>query len=119
MNHRLFLTLGLAVLVCAAVAATAAAGGKGRLFQFRGELLNASSTNVQVRVEGGNHAALRAMLGQSQDQTFTLGANTEILIWRHGVPTVGGVGDLKVNDWVVVSVRAKGGSDLATVESNP
>jgi hypothetical protein len=118
MKHRLFLTLGLAVLVCAAVAATAAAGGKGRLFQFRGELLNASSTSVQLRVEGGNRPALRAMLGQSQDQSFTLGTTSEILIWRHGVPTVGTVADLKVNDWVVVNVRAKGGSSLPEIEAN-
>ena len=79
MKHRLFLTLGLAVLACAAVAATASAGGKGRLFQFRGELLNASSTSVQLQVEGGNRAALRALLGQSQDQTFAIGSTTEIL----------------------------------------
>jgi hypothetical protein len=116
MKHRLFLTLGIAVLACAVVAATAAAGGKGRLFQFRGELVNASSASVQLRVEGGNRPALRLMLGQSQDQTFAIGSTTEILIWRHGVPTVGTVSDLKVNDWVVVNVRAKAGTPLSTIE---
>ncbi len=118
MKHRLFLTLGLAVIACAAVAATAAAGGNGRLFQFRGQLLNASSTSVQLQVQGGNRPALRAMLGQSQDQTFGIGTTTEILIWRHGVPVVGTVADLKVNDWVVVNVRAKGNSTLSQVEAN-
>ncbi len=119
MKHRLFLTLGLAVLACAAVAATAAAGGKGRLFQFRGEFLGASTTAVQLEVQGGNRPALRAMLGQSQDQSFTYGPSTEFLIWRNGVPTVGAVGDLKAGDWVVVNVRAKGGSSLQDIEANP
>ena len=74
MKHRLTLTIGLAALVCAAVAATASAGrgGNGQLFQFRGEVVSATATSVQVTVEGGNHAALRAMLGQPQNQTFTL-----------------------------------------------
>ena len=92
---RLALALALATVACATVAAAALGGGKGRPYEFRGELLNASSTSVQVQVEGGNHAALRALLGQSQNQTFTLGAKTEILIWSHGVPACRGVTDLK------------------------
>jgi hypothetical protein len=118
MKHRLLTALVLAAFACAAVAATATAGGKGRLFQFRGELLNASSTAVQIQVEGGNHAALRAMLGQSQNQTFAVDSTTEFLIWAHGVPKVGTVADLKQGDWVNLNVRAKGGSPLATIEGN-
>jgi hypothetical protein len=118
MRTRLLTTLALAVLACAVVAATAVAGGKGRLYQFRGELVNASSANVTLRVEGGNHAALRALIGNPQDQTFTLGANSEVLLWSKGVPTVGAVTDLKQGAWVVVNVRAKGGSSLAEVEAN-
>jgi hypothetical protein len=118
MKHRVLITLALAALACAAVAATAVAGGKGRLFQFRGELVNASSTSVQIQVEGGDRAALRAMLGQPQQQTFTLGTTSEILLWNKGIPTVGTVTDLKQGDWVVVNVRAKAGSTLAEIESN-
>jgi len=118
MKHRVLITLALAALACAVVAATAVAGGKGRLFQFRGELVNASSTSVQIQVEGGDHAALRAMLGQPQQQTFTLGSTTEILLWSKGIPTVGTVTDLKQGDWVVVNVRAKAGSTLAEIESS-
>jgi hypothetical protein len=119
MKLRLISILALAVLVGASVAATASANGKGRLFQFRGELLAASTGSVQLQVEGGNHAALRAMLGQSQNQTFTVGAKTEILIWRHGVPTVGTTADLKQGDWVNVNVRGKGDTSLADLEANP
>ena len=95
MTHRLMLSLSLAALVCAAVAATATGGPRGQLYQFRGDLVNASSTNVQVQLAGGNHAALKALIGQSQNQTFTIGPSTEGLLWSHGVPHVGSVADLK------------------------
>jgi len=119
MKLRLISTLVLAVLVGASVAATASADGKGKLFQFRGELVAASTGSVQLQVEGGNHAALRAMLGQSQNQTFTVGAKTEILIWRNGIPTVGTTADLKPGDWVNVNVRGKADASLADLEANP
>jgi len=121
MKHRLILTIGLAALVCAAVAATASAGPRGnaRLFQFRGEVIAATPTSVTITVEGGNRAALRAMLGQSQNQTFTLGATSEVLVWSHGIPKVGTYADLKTNDWVQVNVRDKAGSSLADIVAKP
>ena len=120
MKHRLLVTIAIAALACASIAATASAerGGKGKLFQFRGEVVTASSTSVQVTVEGGNHAALRAMLGQSQTQTFQIGPKTEILVWTKGVPRVASWGDLKTSDWIQVNIRAKAGSSLADVEAN-
>jgi len=122
MKHRLLITAGLAALACAAVAATASAGnggnGKGRLFQFRGEVVGASATSVQVTVEGGNRPALRAMLGQPQAQSFTIGQSTEILVWHKGIPAVGAYTDLHQGDWVQVNVRAKAGSSLAEIEAN-
>jgi hypothetical protein len=121
MKHRLILTISLAAIVCSALAATASAGrgGHGQLFQFRGEVVSTSPTSVQITVEGGNHAALRAMLGQSQNQTFTLGTKSEVLVWSHGIPKVGAYTDLKANDWVQINVRAKHGSSLAEIETNP
>lgn len=118
MKHRLLTAFAVAALACATVAATATAGSKGRLFQFRGELLDASSSSVQIQVEGGNHAALRSMLGQSQNQTFTVSGSTEFLIWANGVPKVGTVGDLRRGDWVSLNVRAKAGSSLADIEGS-
>jgi hypothetical protein len=118
MKHRLFVTIALAALACAALAATAtAAGKKGRLFQFRGDVVSASATSVQVSVEGGNHAALRKLLGQSQNQTFTLGSSSEILVWENGVPHVGTYADLHQGDWVTVNVRDKAGSSLSDLEA--
>ena len=119
MKHRLILTIGLAALVCSAVAATASAGPRGLLFQFRGEVVSATPASVTVTVEGGNRAALRMMLGQPQNQTFTLGANSEVLVWSHGIPKVGSYTDLKTNDWVQVNIRAKDAKSLADVLTNP
>jgi hypothetical protein len=118
MKNRLFSLVVLAAVALAVVAA-AAAGGKGRLYVFRGELLNASSTSVQLQVEGGNHDALKALIGQAQNQAFTLGARTEVLTWSHGVPHVAAVTDLKQGDWVQVNVRAQAGSSLSQIESTP
>jgi hypothetical protein len=117
MKHRLIFALTLAALACAAVAATATGGPRAQSYQFRGELLNASATNVQVQVDGGNHPALKALIGQSQDQTFTIGPSTEILVWSHGTPHVGNVSDLAAGDNVQVNVRAPRGSSLSTIEA--
>ncbi len=119
MKHRLITTLALVALVGASVAATASGGDRGRLYQFRGELLAASAGSVQLQVEGGNNAALRALLGQSQNQTFTVGARTEVLLWHNGIPTVGSTADLKQGDWVNVNVRGKDDATLAEIEANP
>ncbi len=118
MKHRVLTTIALAVLACAAVASTATGAGNGRLFQFRGELTGITLNSLGLQVEGGNKPALRKMLGQSQNQTFAIGDHTEILIWRKGVPAVGGVADLKIGDWVQVNVHARAGSSLAEIEAN-
>lgn len=117
MKHRVLMTLALAVLAAAALAATATGAPKGRLFQFRGEVTAVSLNSVGLQVEGGNRPALRKMLGQTQNQTFALGDHTEILVWRRGIPAIGGVGDLKLGDWVQVNVRAPYGSTLAQIEA--
>jgi hypothetical protein len=117
MKHRVLMTLALAALACAALAATAAGAPKGRLFQFRGEVTGVSLNSIGVQVEGGNRPALRKMLGQSQNQTFAIGDHTEVLIWRKGVPAIGGVSDMQLGDWVQVNVRAPVGSSLADIEA--
>lgn len=122
MKHRLLVTLAIAALACAAVATTAAAShggkGKGRVYQFRGDVVSASSTSLTITVEGGDHAALRSMLGQTQNQTFTLGSTSEILLWSKGTPTVGTAADLKTGDWVQVTLRSQG-SSLQDIVSTP
>jgi hypothetical protein len=112
---KLLTLIGIAALCV--VASAGAANGKGRPFIFRGELASVSSTQLSMKVEGGNHAALRVLLGQSQDQNFTVGYGTEFLLWQHGIPKVVGPGDLHAGDWIQVTVRDRAGSSLADVES--
>lgn len=119
MKHRLLTTLALAALACTVVAATALGGDKGRLFQFRGTVVAASSTSLQITVTGGDRQALKALIGQSQNETFTLGDKTQILVWSNGVPHVGSASDLKQGDAVTINVRAKAGASLADILASP
>ena len=119
MTHRFVTTLAVAALAFAVAATAAAGGGRTQLYQLRGELLNASSTSVQVQVEGGNHPALKALIGQSQDQSFAVDSHTEFLIWSHGTPRVGSVSDLEQGDWVQVNVRTAPRSSLSQIEQTP
>jgi len=119
MKHRLLKVLALAVLACTVVAATALGGDRGRLYQFRGDVVSASSSSLQISVTGGNHLALKTLIGQSQNESFALGAKSEVLVWSHGVPHVGSVADLKQGDDVTINVRAKGGASLADLLATP
>jgi hypothetical protein len=124
MKTRLIATAaaGLALALLTAGAALAGGHGKNVVYTFRGHLLAsppANATSLSLSVEGGNHRALRAMLGQSVDQAFAVGTGSEFLKWSHGAPTVVGSGDLAAGDWVTVDVRAARGSALAEVESRP
>ena len=114
---RIIATAVLSLLT--ATAASAASGGKGVLYQFRGHLKATSASSVSLTVEGGNHRALQRMLGASVDQTFAAGSGTEFLKWANGVPTVVGPGDLAAGDVVVVRVHAPRGADLAAIEAQP
>jgi hypothetical protein len=119
MKHRLLTTLALAALACTVIAASALGGGNGRLYQFRGDVVSASASSLQISVTGGNHLALKMLIGQSQNETFMLGAKSKILVWSNGVPHVGSAADLKQGDDVTINVRAKGGVSLAELLATP
>jgi hypothetical protein len=105
-----------AALLCAG-AAMAGNGHAKFLFRFQGQLTaTPANGGVPITVQGGNKAALRAMLGQPVTQTFAYGPNTEFLKWAHGIPTVVQPGDLATGDFVTVNVRSPRNSDLATIE---
>jgi hypothetical protein len=111
------IALGLAAALVALVAATAAlaAGPNGKVvYRFVGQLRSApSGSSLSVSVQAGNRHALRAMLGQSQVQTFTTGQQTVFLKWSNGVPTVVASGDLAQGDRVAINIRAARGATLA------
>jgi hypothetical protein len=109
-----------AVLVSGAAAQTS--GHRGQRFSFGGELLaapGANATTLSLQVETGNRPALKALIGAAQNQTFTLDANTRVLIWSHGVPHVGNTSELQQGDFVTVNVRTPHDSTLQQLESTP
>jgi hypothetical protein len=87
------------------------------LYLFRGTLTSATSTAVTVHVTGGDHRAVRLLLGQSADQTLAVGDQTIFLLWQGKVPTVIDASKLVVGDKIVVRIRAPKGSSLAQVEA--
>jgi hypothetical protein len=89
-------------------------------FTFQGQLTaTPANGGVSITVQGGNKAALRAMLGQPVTQTFAYGSNTEFLKWSAGIPAVVHAGDLAAGDFVWVHVRAPRDSTLAQIEQQP
>ena len=59
------------------------------LFLYVGTVAGAQSGgHIALHVTGGNWRALRSLLGQSLDQTFTYGDGTIFLLWQGKVPTV-------------------------------
>ena len=90
------------------------------LYLFRGRLTAVGgSGSVTVDVTGGNHRAMRLLLGQSRNQTFTIGDSTIFLLWQGKVPTVIGAADLKSGDRITVRIRAPRLSSLSDVENTP
>src|SRR5579862_2822861 len=116
MRFKMLVLSLVAALACAGAAT--AGNGKGHfLYAFTGQLTSTPSNGgVSINVEGGNRAALRAMLGAPVTQTFAYDSTTEFLKWSAGKPTVVQPGDLATGDYVRVNVRTQRGADLASIE---
>ncbi|HYA09083.1 MAG TPA: hypothetical protein VEG24_05795, partial [Gaiellaceae bacterium] len=123
MRSRLVLLVAAVATLIAAAGAFAGNGpaqARGVHYAFLGQLTATPANGaVPITVEGGNRAALRAMLGQPVTQTFAYGATTEFLRWANGVPTVVQPSDLAAGDYVRVNVNAPGDAALATIEQQP
>jgi hypothetical protein len=89
------------------------------LYLFRGTLSAVGSSTVSVHVTGGNHRALRLLVGASSDQTFAFGGDTIFLLWQGKVPSVIDASKLTIGDRIVVRIRADKGASLAQVVSTP
>jgi hypothetical protein len=90
------------------------------LYLFRGRLAAAAGTNtVTVDVRGGNRRALRLLIGQTTQQSFTYGPETIFLLWQGKVPSVISPDQLTVGHRITVRIRAPWRSTLSQVESTP
>jgi hypothetical protein len=126
MKARHVITLALAALVAAVATAAAFADdspAKPRMarYEFTGHLLAAPTAGGQlsIAVDSGSRNALRAMLGQPDNQSFSVGSETEFLKWSNGIPTVVQETDLAAGDVVRIHVRAAAGATLAEIEAQP
>jgi hypothetical protein len=124
MKLRVTLALAAAAIACAALGGAASAGRGGghhaQPYVFNGEVLSAPGANagsLSVQVEGGNHAALKALIGAAQNQVFKLDGSTRVMIWSHGVPHAGNTSEVQQGDWVTLTVRAPHGASLQQLES--
>ena len=119
MRIKLVLLSLVAALLCVGVAMAGNGPAKFR-FTFQGQLTaTPANGGVPITVQGGNKAALQAMLGQPVAQTFKYDSTTEFLKWSKGIPTVVQAGDLATGDYVTVHVRAARNADLAAIEQQP
>jgi len=122
MKRPVATALALAGVLAALVAANGAwaAGQAGKaLYRYTGQVSSTSGSSVTVTVQNGNRAALRSLLGQSQQQTFTIDAQTVLLKWTNGTPQRIGAGDVASNDYVTVNVRSGRGASIDAIRATP
>jgi hypothetical protein len=116
MRTKIFLVALVAALLATSAALAGDRPSKMR-YSFLGKLTaTPANGGVSITVEGGNKAALRAMLGQPVTQTFAYGADTEFLKWAAGIPTIVQSGSLAAGEYVWVHVRAPRDAALAEIE---
>jgi hypothetical protein len=90
------------------------------LWLFAGTLdAPAAGGHLTLHIRDGNLRALRAMLGQALDQTFSYDRHTVFVLWQGRVPTVVSPGQLHTRDRVTVRIRAPRSFSLAQVEQVP
>jgi len=90
------------------------------LWLFKGTLnAPASGGHLGIHVLDGNYRALKAMLGQGQDQTFAYGRRTIFIRWQGRVPTLISPSQLVVGERVSIRIRARGAASLSEVEATP
>jgi hypothetical protein len=134
MKHRLPLAILAVTALCALLVAGAGANHgrrahhgqnqqqRGQVFTYGGQLLaapGANATSASVAIQTGNRAALKTLIGASENEVFALNSSTEVLLGSHGVPHVGSTADLQSGDYVTLKIHAPAGSSLQTILSRP
>jgi hypothetical protein len=79
----------------------------------------AAGGKVAIHVQSGNWLALRKMLGQPLDESFSYGNRTIFILWRSGVPTLISPSQLKVGDRISIRIRAPRVDSLQQAELVP
>src|SRR5438874_2196415 len=117
-----YLALVAVAVLTVGASSTLAARGTGTVqYIFNGRLLAdaGNSSSLFVNVRGGNHAALRKLIGHGRTQQFAVGPNTQYIRWTNGVPQVNSPSQLVVGDRISVRIRAPRAYSLGQVEAVP
>jgi hypothetical protein len=117
-----YLSLVALAVLTAGASSTLAARSTGTItYQFNGRLLADAghSSSLFVDVRGGNHAALRKLIGQGRTQQFAVDANTRYIRWENGIPSVVDESALLAGDRVSVFVSAARTASLRDIEATP
>jgi hypothetical protein len=89
------------------------------LYLYRGKLTAVGQGTVTVDVTGGNHRALKSLVGSSRTQTFGVGDSTIYLLWQGKVPSVVDQSKLRIGDTVTVRLRGSGTTAVKVAEHEP
>jgi hypothetical protein len=89
------------------------------LYLYRGKLTAVGAGTVTVDVTGGNHRALKSLVGASRTQTFSVGDSTIYLLWEGKVPSVIDQSKLTIGDTVTVRLRGAGTAAVKVAEHEP
>ena len=90
------------------------------LWLFIGRLnAPAGGGHFTLHITNGNLRALRAMLGEPLDQTFTYDSHTIFVLWQGGIPHVIQPEQMVVGDRISVRIRAPRRYTLQQVEAVP
>ncbi|HEX6491542.1 MAG TPA: hypothetical protein VF002_09260 [Gaiellaceae bacterium] len=92
----------------------------GALWLFVGSLNAAPADGkLTLHIQSGNWLALKKMLGQPLDESFSYGSRTIFLRWQDGKPTVISPSQLQVGDRISVRIRAPRSDSLQQAEQVP
>ena len=90
------------------------------LWLFVGSLdAPAANGKLTIHVQSGNWLALKKMLGQPLDETFSYGRRTIFILWQNGIPTVISPSQLHVGDRISIRIRAPRHYSLQQAEQVP
>ena len=110
------LAAALAVLVPAGSALATNRDGT-RSYEFQGPVtaIDVATGKITVDVKGGDRDGLKALIGQPNSQTFTVGPLTTYVSWNLGTPTNGALATIAVGQTVRVHVRQPRNTPLPTI----
>ena len=115
-NRTTLLAAALAAIVPAGAALATNRDGT-RSYEFQGPVtaVDVATGKITVDVKGGDRDGLKALIGQPNVQTFTVGPLTTYVSWNLGTPTSGALASITLGQTVRVHVRQPRNTPMTTL----